>query len=73
MPPSTQSIIITQGHSSPFAEWIVDNVRQFSLSMVCVGDAFQRLKIDAHELAGLYERETADMFIEAFKNAKVIE
>jgi hypothetical protein len=36
-------------------------------------DAFQRLKIDAHELAGLYERETADMFIEAFKNAKVIE
>lgn len=36
-------------------------------------DTFQRLKIDAHELAGLYERETADMFIKAFKNAEVIE
>ena len=32
-------------------------------------DSLQRLSVDAHFLAGLYEQETCWMLIEAFKNA----
>lgn len=32
-------------------------------------DSLNRLRTDAHLLAGKYEKETADMLIEAFKNA----
>ena len=34
-------------------------------------DAFQRLMADAHCIAGNYEKETASMLINAFKNGKV--
>lgn len=34
------------------------------------GDSLQRLKSDAHLLAGNYEKEVVDMLIKAFKNAK---
>ncbi len=34
-------------------------------------DALHRLSSDAHMLAGNYERETASMLIDAFKNAEV--
>ena len=33
-------------------------------------ETFQRMKADAHCLAGNYEKETISMLIEAFKNAK---
>jgi len=33
-------------------------------------DCLQRLKADAHSLAGNYEKETADMLIKAFKESK---
>lgn len=35
-------------------------------------DTLQRLSVDAHSLAGNYERETAAMLIEAFKDAVVL-
>lgn len=33
-------------------------------------DTLKRMKADAHCLAGYYEKETINMLIEAFKNAK---
>ena len=33
-------------------------------------DAFMRLKMDAHAIAGLYEKEICDMFIQAFDKAE---
>ena len=36
-------------------------------------DSIQRLRADAHCLAGNYEKELADMLAEAFKKAEVIE
>lgn len=35
-------------------------------------DALRRLKVDAHRIAGNYEKETAEMLINAFKNAEVL-
>lgn len=35
-------------------------------------DTLQRMKADAHCLAGNYEKETINMLIEAFKNAKSV-
>lgn len=35
-------------------------------------DSLQRLNADAHLIAGNYEKETAIMLIEAFKNSKVV-
>ena len=35
-------------------------------------DSLHRLSADAHLLAGLYERETAAMLIESFKNAILV-
>ena len=35
-------------------------------------DSLHRLSADAHLIAGLYEQETAAMFIELFKNAVLI-
>jgi len=35
-------------------------------------NTLQRMKADAHCLAGNYEKETINMLIEAFKNAKSV-
>ncbi len=35
-------------------------------------DSLRRLMIDAHLLAGNYERETAAMLIKAFRNGKIV-
>lgn len=35
-------------------------------------NTLQRMKADAHCLAGNYEKETMNMLIEAFKNAKPV-
>ena len=35
-------------------------------------DSFERLKCDAHLLAGNYEKEVLDMLVKAFKNAKKV-
>lgn len=35
-------------------------------------DSLHRLRVDAHLMAGLYEKETALMLIDAFKNAILV-
>ncbi len=35
-------------------------------------DSLHRLRADMHLMAGLYEQETAEMLIEAFKNAVLV-
>ena len=35
-------------------------------------DSLQRLEADVHKLAGRYERELADMLVDAFANAEEV-
>ena len=54
---------------------IIDIPKEFEKDFEkdCFEDALQRLSADAHCLAGLYEKETAMMFVKAFKEAEVVD